>query len=784
MIQLGTDSPDAPRVLDLRLAAPAVGLWLVAFVLLGGTARVAAVVGLVLAVAAVILAPAVRRPSSEGWAAPLVAVLVCASAGAFGVAGRLASVEGSATVAVAAREGRAEMDVVVTSDPRSRAGPAVPGRLGVIVEARTERVVVDGAAHRERVPVVLLVAGEEWRRLVPSQRVRLRGKPVPAGSGELTAALVLVRGPPEEVGPPSRAQALAGVARERLREAASPLPQPERGLVPALVVGDVSRLDVLTAEDFRTAGMTHLLTVSGANLAVLTGVALAVGRWCRWPRWCTVSAGAAMIGIFVLVARPEPSVLRAAFMGTVAIAALALGRERTGIAALAATVVGLLLFDPGLARSYGFALSVLATAGILVLAPRWSERWSARLPRSLADALAVTLAAHLACTPVLVLLAAEVSWVAVPANLAAAPAVPAATVGGFAVAGVALLSPALAGALVWLPGAAVAWIAAVAAVAARTPHAALPWRDDLLGLAGAAVLAVALIAIRGRMRRAVGVVLVVVVLSALVVHRIAPSWPPRGWLLVACDVGQGDAVVLATGAGRAVVVDAGIDPVPVDRCLRRLSVDEVSLLVLTHDDSDHVGGTEGVVRGRTVHAALAPPGFAATATARRLATAQVPLRTGTARLAFTAGPWRFTVLWPRSGAPETGSNDGSIVLHARWTPADDGARAPLTVLLTGDIEEPAQRALLSEPAVHGVDVLKTPHHGARTQEPAFLAAARPRITLTSVGAGNPYGHPAPRTWRLLESLTTANYRTDLHGNVAVLSGPDGPSVAHRKEDDT
>ncbi|RCV47288.1 hypothetical protein DEF23_27065, partial [Marinitenerispora sediminis] len=133
MNPLGTDAPGPPRPLDLRLAVPAGGLWLVALVLLlGGSARAAAAVGLVLGAAAVLLVPAVRRPRAERWAAPLVAVLVCAAAGAFGVAGRLAAVAGSTVSAVAAREGRAELDVVVTSDPRSRSGPAVPGRPGII----------------------------------------------------------------------------------------------------------------------------------------------------------------------------------------------------------------------------------------------------------------------------------------------------------------------------------------------------------------------------------------------------------------------------------------------------------------------------------------------------------------------------------------------------------------------------------------------------------------------------------------------------------------------------
>lgn len=515
------------------------------------------------------------------------------------------------------------------------------------------------------------------------------------------------------------------------------------------------------------------MTVSGANLAVLTGVALGLGRWFGWPPWFTASVGAGMIVVFILVARSEPSVLRSAVMGGIALLALALGRQRAGLTALTATVVGLLLFDPALARSYGFALSVLATAAILVLAPGWRDSWSARLPRWVAETIAVALAAHVGCVPVLVLLSAEVSWVAVPANVLAGPLVPFATVGGFAVMGIALLWPAAAAVVVWLPGILVMWVGAIATHAARVPQGAFPWRDDLAGAVAAAALILVFLAARGRLRRALCALGALVVATPVVLHWLAPPWPPSGWAVVACDVGQGDAIVLSAGDHRAVVVDTGVEPTLVDNCLRDLRVRSLPLLVLTHGDADHDGGIEGALSGRAAGAALVPGNYDSPGAERELDEGSVAVRTAEAGQRWNAGPWRLDVLWPRGGAA-SGSNDDSVVLLARWAPPGDSRAPPMTALLTGDIEERAQRALLSEHAIRGVDLLKTPHHGAKTQDESFLAATRPRVTITSAGADNPYGHPDPGTWALLTSLTRANYRTDRHGDIAVVPGPDGP----------
>ena len=218
--------------------------------------------------------------------------------------------------------------------------------------------------------------------------------------------------------------------RAALRRSVSGLPPDRRALVPALVDGDDAGLDPALKDDFRTTGLTHLLAVSGTNLTLVVGFALVVARWLRVRgRWLYV-VGAAGIAGFVLVARAEPSVLRAAVMGTVALVGMgANGRDR-GTRALGVATVVLLLLDPGLASAIGFALSVLATAGILLLAPGWRDALGRWLPRWLAEAVAVPTAAQLACTPLIAAISGQVSLVAVLANLLAAPMVGPATVLG------------------------------------------------------------------------------------------------------------------------------------------------------------------------------------------------------------------------------------------------------------------------------------------------------------------------------------------------------------------
>ncbi|PRY02675.1 ComEC/Rec2 family competence protein [Allonocardiopsis opalescens] len=766
------DEPDDPMAPpDLRLVPPAAGVWGTALVLLGAAPVVAAAVGAT-ALAGCLAALVAHRRGAGAWALVLAATLVCVAAASVAVGTRMAAVQGGAVYRLAGEEAHATVEVTLGSDPHERRGGAVPD--GYVLEGRTEAVTVAGARTVDRVPVVLVAAGPGWQDLLPSQRVTVRARLVRSEQDGLVAALLLVRGPPQEPSPPSAAHRAAGAVRAALREACEVLPPAEAGLLAALVVGDTSRLDADVAEDLRLSGLAHLTAVSGANLAILLGALLGAARLLRLGTVASCVLGGVGIAAFVLVARAEPSVLRAAVMGGVTLLALVLGRQRAGLAALAAAVVLLVLFDPGLARSYGFALSVVATGGILVWAPRWRDRLGHRLPRWAAEGLAVPLAAQVAVAPLLVVLAAEVSLVSVPANVLVAPAVVPATVIGAAAAALGPVWPLGAELAVRPAGLAVAWIVAVARLGAALPGGSLGWPG---GWAGAALLAAALLLLLvlwGSPRRllAAGLTAVLVLAGA---RCAVPGWPPQGWLLVACDVGQGDAVVLSAGPGAAVVVDAGPDPRAVDGCLRRLGVRTVPLLVVTHGDHDHAGGVSGVARHRELHQVVVggPPERPPPASVAALGTA---VRTVEAGDTLAAGPVHADVLWPAPGF--TGpDNAGSVVLRVRRTPPGEPA-AEVTFLLTGDIEEDVQARLLAG-GVEPVHVLKVPHHGAAGQDPGFLRAASAQVAVTSVGAGNTYGHPVPAVLDVLSGAGAANYRTDLHGDIAVSATPDGLRITTR-----
>lgn len=718
---------------------------------------------------------------------------------------------------LAARKASVAVELRVTADP-FLARPPTPGLPGTAVVA-AEVVRVGGTrvggtrgaktraagpkaagttvgGTRTRTPVIVMATRNQaqWLRLLPSTEVTVRARLAPPtrGAGDPTAAVVRVTGPPTLTSPPSRPQRVAARLRAGLRTASAGLPADARALLPGLVIGDTSGLPPDLKDAFRATDLAHLTAVSGANLTIVLlllvgpparairaerrGLAAALGI----PLRLTAVLGVGLTAAFVLVSRPSPSVVRAAACGLITLLAIGTGRRRSLLPALCGAVLLLVLYDPTVARSYGFALSVLATGSLLTLAPRWSAALRRRgVPPRPAEALAAAGAAQAACGPLIVVLSARLSLVAVPCNLLAEPVVAPATVLGFCALAAAPFAPPAAAALAWLAGWPTRWIVTVARHGAALPGAEIGWPG---GWPGAALLAAmtAGLAVGGRAlvgrpwpAAAGALLLLLALVRPAPLPGLRTAWPPGDWRFAMCDVGQGDALALAAGPGSAVVVDTGPDPALADRCLRDLRVTTIPLLILTHFHADHADGLPGVLRGRSVGAiettVLDEPAGEAARVRRQAAAAKVPMVRAAAGERRAVGALSWRVLWPPPTAdalPDDDPNDASVALLVRT--------GGLTLLLAGDLGPVAQQEVLDAvPDLPRVDVLKVAHHGSGYQDPALLARTRPRLALISVGAHNRYGHPAARTVAMLRALGATVLRTDTDGPIAVAG--DGPA---------
>lgn len=343
-----------------------------------------------------------------------------------------------------------------------------------VVDA-TVTAVLDRGWRSVQTPVLVLAFSAGWRDLLPGQRVELTGTLTPARRGDDVAAVLDARSPPIRIGRAPWWQRAAGRVRLRLRAACRQLPADERGLVPGLVDGDVAMEPAGLAADMRVTGLTHLQAVSGENVTVVLTVVLALARGIGVRRRARVLVASVALVAFVVLARPSPSVQRAAVMGAIGVLALATGRRAAAIPALSAAVLLLVLINPFLARAVGFVLSVCATAAILLIAPQWTDRMATWMPRPLATAIAVPAAAQLACTPVLVLVFGQLTPYAIPANLVASVAVVPATVLGVTAAVIAIGSPAVGSAVAWLAAMPTALIVEAARGFARLPGAGVSW---------------------------------------------------------------------------------------------------------------------------------------------------------------------------------------------------------------------------------------------------------------------------------------------------------------------
>ncbi len=383
-------------------------------------------------------------------------------------------------------------------------------RFGAVVEVRVTPTEVPRAVGNGRLMVhadvldtadggsggrvVVFGPVDEIAALSVGRPARLRARVSRPTRRDLTVAVLTAVGRPE-LGEASPVQRVAAVVRTRFAGAArEALPPPQAAMLPGLVLGDTSAVAPGTLGQFRTAGLTHLTAVSGANVTIVCGAVLLTAALIG-PRAAAALAGVALLA-FVVVVTPSASVLRAAVMGAIALLAVFSARRRQAVPVLSAAVIVLMLAAPQLAVDAGFALSVCATAALAVLAPRWSARLVQRgWPKPLADVVTLAVAAQLVTAPRIAAISGQFSLVSILANVLVSPVVPPITVLGTAAAVLSPVWPAAADVLIRFTGPELWWLLAVAGTAGSAPGAAVPVPAGWAGLlaVGAAAVASALL---------------------------------------------------------------------------------------------------------------------------------------------------------------------------------------------------------------------------------------------------------------------------------------------------
>lgn len=321
--------------------------------------------------------------------------------------------------------------------------------------------------------VVVFASGAPFAGTTAGRPMRFRARIARPGHRDLTVATLTAVGEPV-FGTGSAVQRLAAALRARFAELArESLPPDQAAMLPALVLGDTTTVSSTVASEFKAAGLTHLTAVSGANVTIVCGAALLTAVLVG-PR-AAVALAAATLVVFVVVVQPTASVLRAATMGVLALLAVLTARRRAAIPALAGSVLLLLVAAPQLAVDVGFALSVAATAALVVIAPVWSSKLVGRgWPKPLADAVSVSVAAQLVTAPLIAGISGRFSLVSVAANLAAAPLIAPITVLGSAAGALSTWWPSAAALSIRFCGPAVWWLLTVARWAAAVPGATVP----------------------------------------------------------------------------------------------------------------------------------------------------------------------------------------------------------------------------------------------------------------------------------------------------------------------
>jgi competence protein ComEC len=558
---------------------------------------------------------------------------------------------------------------------------------------------------------------------------------------------------------------------------------PEESLLRGFLLGEDDRIDPATVEDFKRSGLAHLLAVSGDTVMLLSVLALALLALLGLPLRLRLVCVLALIALYVPVTGAGPSIQRAGIMGATGVVAALAGRPRTRWYAVLLAALITLGVNPRASADVGWQLSFAAVIGILLWASHLRDlllgaATPSRAPgwrRLLAEGAGVTISATLATAPLMASVFEAMSIASLPANLLALPAVPPMMWLGMlsCIAGQVPAVPVEP--FTWLAGLLAAYVAQVAHWLAAPSWARVEVRlHGLVGvLAAYAALGVGvsivLSAARRRRglrqapghRRAVAAGAVAALSALALLGPGAHAGPPGGLVpglrVTVLDIGQGDAILLDPDDGDPVLVDGGPPGDDLRAHLESEGVARLAAAVVTHDQSDHVGGLEELLGSFPIHRLVfAEPAADFLRPARAAGIRAMSIAEGSE---VDSGSLRLEALWPPrfllDGPPPDDPNQAALVLLARWH--------GFSMLLTADAEA---EAVPIDPGP--VDVLKVAHHGSEDAGlDALLDRTTPRLAVISVGAQNPYGHPTTATLSTLAEHQVRTLRTDESGDVTI-----------------
>lgn len=600
----------------------------------------------------------------------------------------------------------------------------------------------------------------------------------------------------------ARADALTRLRTSQQARLRALLPQ-TWGLAEALLLAQKAGLAPETRSRWVSAGLVHVLAISGMHVGLIAGGVILLAGLCGLPPRTGRRVAILVTASYVLFLGAPSAALRALLQASLLLAAVELQRPAEPFTALAAAALVILLIEPLAILDPGFQLSFAGMAGLIGWRRPVADALPARLHPHLRDGLAAGVAASALTTPIAALHFGTAAWIGIPASIVAVPVLACAV----ALLLVALLVSAVTGVTTGLHAivadASLRLLDRIAEVAASVPGghgylAASTVMYALLAVAGALLVRgivrgraepappshasdavhehFARRHVRRRLRNGIAVAAAVALLawSPLVLRSHDGSLE-----IHAIDVGQGDAFAIRTPAGRWLLVDTGprtargdagrdrVVPYLLGRGARRIEA-----LILTHPDADHIGGAEAVLDAFDVGLVI-DPGLAAgkdifidlLAAARRSDRRWVAAREG---MTFTVDGVQIALLYPFAEVDASiDANDNSVVFRLTF--------GTFAALFLGDAPVAVEDALIERHGAGlGAAVLKVGHHGSKTSTgERLLRTARPSVAMVSAGRRNRYGHPNPGVLQRLERNEVRVLRTDESGNFIVRAARSG-----------